>query len=205
MARVKIGQINTYVPTVEHDAKSGVWTVTRTKREVSEEVGKFLRQAAWKIPSTCHGFALNLDGSNWKFQSGLWDRAKEVKDEFHGKHGIRVYASPTVTWDNEEDMWEEIREAITFGVDAMKDSLKSSLATLEKRFTELDATDADGMIVDRVNDVKSRFKKLSFVIASFALSDDFREAEKAVAEVIEAQLVAARRALGKAILARESA
>ena len=205
MARVKIGQINTYVPTVEKDAKSGVWTMTRTRETVDEEVGKFLRQAAWKIPSTLHGFALNLDGSNWKFQSGLWDRAKEIKDEFGGKNGIRIYASPEVTWLNEDEQWAEIQEAITFGVDALKESLKSSLRALEKRFAEMDATDADGMIVDRVNDVKGRLKKISFVIASFALSDDFREAEKGVAEIIETELVAARRVLGRATLKREAA
>lgn len=205
MARVKIGQINTYVPTVECDRKTGIWKMTRSGETVKEEVAKFLRRAGWKIPQTLHGFALNLDGSNWKFQSGLWERAKAIKDEFGGQSGVRIYASPEVTWLNEDEQWAEIHEAVVLGVDALKESLKGSLKALEKRYEEMDPTDADGMIVDRVNDATNRLKKLSFVIASFALSDDFREAEKGVATVIEAQLVDARRALGKEILKKESA
>lgn len=201
--RVKIGQINTYVPTVEHDKASGVWTVTRTGERIDEEVAKFIRRAAWKIPSNCHEFALGLDGSNWKFQSALWERAKAIKDEFGGKHGIRVYASPEVTWLNEDEQWAEINEAIMLGVDACKESLKSSLTVLSKRFDELEATDADGLIVDKVNDAKGRLKRLSFVIASFALSDDFREAEKGIAEIIETQLISARTALGRSYMKRE--
>jgi hypothetical protein len=200
MTRVRIGQINTYVPAVVFDKKTETWFLSRDRKPIEEDVAKFLRRAAWKIPQACHEFALNLDGSNWKFNSGLWDRAKAIKEEFGGKHGIRIYASPTVTWDNDEDQWAEIREAINMAVESIKESLKSSLSNLSKKFGEMEATEADGAIVDRVNEAKNRLKRLSFVIASFALSDDFREAEKGVADVIESQLVLARIELGKACM-----
>lgn len=200
VSRVKIGQINTYVPTVEKCPETGTWFLSRGRRPIDEETAKFLRQAAWKIPHLCSEFAVKLDGSNYKFQSGLWDHAKAIKERFGGKHGIRIYASPTVTWDNEEDQWAEISEAINIAVESIKESLKGSLAALSKRFDEMDPTDADGAIIDRVNEAKNRLKRLSFVIASFALSDDFREAEKGVAEVIESQLVLARIEAGKAFL-----
>lgn len=198
MARVKLGGINTYVPTVEK--RNGKWFLAKSGQEIAEDEARFLKQAGYKIPDALHAFAVHLDGSNWKFASGFWEKAAEIKEKFHGKSGIRVYASPEVTWLNEEEQWEELREAIGRTVDDIKASLSRRMKSLTEDFgkaEELDGMEADGKIVDRINEAKGRLKRLSFIIASLALSDDFREAERGVSEAIESELVLARRELGK--------
>lgn len=195
--RPQVGQINTYVPTVKKEKD----LFFANGRRVDEETASFLKRAAWKIPSAFHEFALHLDGSNWTYQSAFLDRAKAVKDEFDGKHGIRVYLSEKVTWENDAELWRMIQDATTEAVDDIKESLKGSLKTLTARFDELEATDADGLIVDRINEAKGKLKRLSFVMASLALSDDFREGIKGVEEAIEAGLVATRLELGRKLLA----
>lgn len=196
--RPTVGQINTYVPTVRKD---GSRFVVRG-RVVDEETATFLKRAAWKIPSAFHEFALHLDGSNWTYQSAFLDRARAVKEEFDTKHGIKIYLSEKITWENAGELWRMIQDATVEAVDDIKESLKGSLATLTKRFDELECADADGLIVDRINEAKSKLKRLSFVIASLALSDDFREGEKGIEEAIEAGLVATRLELGKKFLVK---
>jgi hypothetical protein len=192
-----VGQINTYVPTVR---KEGTRFFVKG-RAVTEEVATFLKRAAWKIPSSFHEFALHLDGSNWTYQSAFLDRAKAVKDEFDTKHGVKIYLSEKIEWENDGELWRMIQDATVEAVDDIKESLKGSLATLVKRFDELESTDADGLIVDRINEAKGKLKRLSFVMASLALSDDFREGVKGIEEAIEAGLVATRLELGRRFLA----
>jgi hypothetical protein len=197
--RPNVGQLNTYVPSV---LKVGDrWYAGKRRKEVDEETAKLLKQAAWKIPSALHRFAAHLDGSNWVYPMAFDDRAKILKDEFDGKAGINIYVSEKVTWENEAELWRAITNAVAETVDDIKESLKGSLKDLESRFDELDMTDADGLIVDKVRVAKASLKDISFVIASLALSDDFREGEKGVEMAIEAGLVAARTTLGRRHLA----
>jgi len=196
-----VGQLNTYVPSVVK--VDGEWYAGKRRRLVDEETARLLKQAAYQIPAALHGFAAHLDGSNWVYPMAFDDKAKDLKAKFDGRAGINVYVSEKVTWENEAELWRAIENAITETVEDIKDSLKGSLKDLEKRFDDLDATDADGLIVDKTRDARARLKDLSFVIASLALSDDFREGEKGVEIAIESGLVAARVALGRRILARE--
>lgn len=197
--RPTVGQINTYVPTVR---KEGTRSLVKG-RVVDNETATFLKRAAWKIPSSFHEFALHLDGSNWTYQSAFLEKARAVKEEFDQKHGIKIYLSEQITWENSGELWRMIQDATVEAVDDIKESLKGSLKTLTARFDELEATDADGLIVDRINEAKGKLKRLTFVIASLALSDDFREGMKGIEEAIEAGLIATRTELGRKFMKKE--
>lgn len=182
--RVAVGQLNSYIPTAHKDT-------------MRDEQYRFLTQAAWKIPAAMHRFAAHLDGSNWMYPLAFHERAKKIKDEYDGKFGIRIYLSNKVTWDDEEELWRAIRDALNERVQGISQSLKESLTKLSKEFETIDLSEGDGKIIDRVNDAKGKLKDVSFVIASFALTEDFDQAREAVEKMIEVEMERARIELGK--------
>jgi hypothetical protein len=181
--RVDVGQLNSYIPTA--------------KGSMKEEQYRFLSQAAWRIPKTMHRFAVHLDGSNWLYPLAYHERAKKIKEQYDGKYGIRIYLSNKVTWDDEEELWRAIRDAVSERLQGIGDSLRESLQKLSQDFDSIDLSEGDGRIVDRVTEAKKKLKELSFVIASFSITDDFDQAREAVEKVIECELERARIELWK--------
>lgn len=181
--RVSVGQVNYYIPSVLGKAKS--------------DDEKFLLDAARSIPSRLNRFATRLDGSNWIYPIAYHDRVNEIKMEYDGNYGIRIYVSSKISWDNEGELWRAIRDSISERVAEIATSLKESLGRLAKEFSDIEPTEGDSRIVGRVKIAQKRLKEASFVIASFSLSEDFEEARKALEMTIETELEKARIELAK--------
>lgn len=181
--RVSVGQINYYVPS--------------PKAGMAEDVAKFLDRAGWKIPGALRGLGTHLDGSNWYFPTAVYPEVKKVRDEWDSQNGVRFYLTEKVEWEDEDELWRAIRDAISESVQEVGQSLKGSLGRLREKFADIEPQEGDSQIVDRVRDAKAKLEDLAVVIASFALTEDYDQAREAVAKMLEAELVAARTELWK--------
>jgi hypothetical protein len=182
--RVSVGQVNYYIPSV----RGGL---------AKSDDEKFLLDAARSIPSRLNRFATRLDGSNWIYPIAYHDRVNEIKREYDGRCGIRVYVSSKITWDNEGELWRAIRDSISERVAEIATSLKESLGRLSKEFSDIEPAEGDSKIISKVAIAQRRLKEASFVIASFSLTEDFEEARKALEMTIESELEKARIELGR--------
>lgn len=202
---VPIGMVNYNIPSPE----------AAKKRKASEEIVKFLSKATWSIPGAMKAISTQWDGSFYIYAMVNDAEVKKLRDEWHEKQGIRFHVVEDWTSKNPEETAEIVRSCIARSLGEIigqkgeggeePSGLRGSLAKLAKRYTELDSTDADGLIVDRIHDAKKKLEDAMTVAASFALTEDYEEMRKSVAATVEAELELARIECGNAALAKMKA
>lgn len=202
---VPIGMVNYNIPSPE----------AAKKRGAPEELVKTLSKATWSIPGAMKALSTQWDGSFYIYAMVNDAEIKKVRDEWNDKEGIRFHVVEDWTSKNPEETAEIVRGCIARslgeiigspgGAGEEPSGLRGSLAKLQKRYEELDSTDADGLIIDRIHDAKKKLEDAMTVAASFALTEDYEELRKTVAVTIEKELELARLASAKVGLARMKA
>jgi len=203
---VPIGMVNYNIPSPE----------AAKKRNAPEETVKFLSRATWSIPGAMRRVSIPWDGSFYIYAMVNDAEIKKIRDEWNEEKGIRFHVVEDWTSKNPEETAEIVRGCIARSLGDIIGSkgeepgdepsgLRGSLAKLSKRYEELDSTDADGLIVDRIQDAKKKLEDAMVVAASFALTEDYEELRKTVVTTIEAELELARIEVGKVALSRMKA
>lgn len=194
---VPIGMVNYNIPS----------PAAAERRKAPEEVVKFLSRATWSIPGAMKAIATQWDGSFYIYAMVNDPEVKKIRDEWNDEQGIRFHVVEDWTSKNPEETAEIVRSCIARSLGEIIGSkgeggeepsgLRGSLAKLAKRYTELESTDADGLIVDRIQDAKKKLEDAMVVAASFALTEDYEDLRKTVSATIESELELARIEAGK--------
>lgn len=197
---VPIGMVNYNIPSPE----------AAKKRKAAEDLVKFLSKATWSIPGAMKAISTQWDGSFYIYAMVNDAKVKKLRDEWHEKQGIRFHVVEDWTSKNPEETAEIVRSCIARSLGEIighkgeggeePSGLRGSLAKLAKRYTDLEATDADGLIIDRIHDAKKKLEDAMTVAASFALTEEYEEMRKSVAATVEAELELARIEAGKVSL-----
>lgn len=202
---VPIGMVNYNIPSPE----------AAKKRKAAEDTIKLLSKATWSIPGAMRSISTQWDGSFYIYAMVNDPEVKKIRDQWNEKEGIRFHVVEDWTSKNPEETAEIVRSCIARSLGEIIGSkgsegeepsgLRGSLAKLKKRYEELEAGDADGLIVDRIHEAKAKLEDAMVVAASFALTEEYEEMRKTVAATVEAELELARVDAGKVQLERMKA
>jgi hypothetical protein len=202
---VPIGMVNYNIPSPE----------AAKKRKAPEDLVKLLSKATWSIPGAMRSISTQWDGSFYIYAMVNDPEVKKLRDQWNDKHGIRFHVVEDWTSKNPEETAEIVRSCIARSLGEIigqkgeggeePSGLRGSLSKLAKRYEELEATDADGLIVDRIHEAKAKLEDAMVVAASFALTEEYEEMRKSVAATVEAELELARIEAGKSTLAKMKA
>lgn len=194
---VPIGMVNYNIPSPE----------AAKKRKAPEDLVKLLSKATWSIPGAMRSISTQWDGSFYIYPMVNDPAVKKLRDQWHDKNGIRFHVVEDWTSKNPEETAEIVRSCIARSLGEIIGSkgeggeepsgLRGSLAKLAKRFEDLESTDADGLIVDRIHEAKAKLEDAMTVAAAFALTEEYEEMRKSVAATVEAELELARIEAGK--------
>jgi hypothetical protein len=202
---VPIGMVNYNIPSPE----------AAKKRNAPEDQVKTLSKATWSIPGAMRSISTQWDGSFYIYPMVNDPEVKKLKSLWDDKFGIRFHVVEDWTSKNPEETAEIVRACIARSLGEIighkgeggeePTGLRGSLAKLAKRYEDLEATDADGLIIDRIHEAKAKLEDAMTVAAAFALTEEYEEMRKTVAAMVEAELELARIEAGKVSLARMKA
>jgi hypothetical protein len=202
---VPIGMVNYNIPSPE----------AAKKRKAAEDTIKLLSKATWSIPGAMRSISTQWDGSFYIYAMVNDPEVKKIRDQWNEKEGIRFHVVEDWSSKNPEETAEIVRSCIARSLGEIigqkgeggeePSGLRGSLAKLKKRYEELEAGDADGLIVDRIHEAKAKLEDAMVVAASFALTEEYEEMRKTVAATVEAELELARVDAGKVQLERMKA
>lgn len=194
---VPIGMVNYNIPSPE----------AAKKRKAPEDLVKLLSKATWSIPGAMRSISTQWDGSFYIYPMVNDPKIKKLRDQWHDQHGIRFHVVEDWTSKNPEETAEIVRSCIARSLGEIigqkgeggeePSGLRGSLAKLAKRFEDLESTDADGLIIDRIHEAKAKLEDAMTVAAAFALTEEYEEMRKSVAATVEAELELARIEAGK--------
>lgn len=202
---VPIGMVNYNIPSPE----------AAKKRKAAEDTIKLLSKATWSIPGAMRSISTQWDGSFYIYPMVNDPEIKKLRDKWNDQHGIRFHVVEDWTSKNPEETAEIVRGCIARSLGEIighkgeggeePTGLRGSLAKLAKRYADLESSDADGLIVDRIHEAKAKLEDAMTVAAAFALTEEYEEMRKSVAATVEAELELARIEAGKVSLARMQA
>lgn len=199
---VPIGMVNYNIPSPE----------AAKKRFAKEETIKLLSKATWSIPGAMRAISTQWDGSFYIYPMVNHAQVEKLRAIWNEKEGIRFHVVEDWTSKNPEETAEIVRSCIARSLGEIIGSkgeggeeasgLRGSLMKLAKRYEDLESTDADGLIVDRIQEAKAKLEDAMTVAAAFALTEDYEEMRKSVAATVEAELELARIEAGKVAMKR---
>lgn len=194
---VPIGMVNYNIPSPE----------AAKKRKAAEETIKTLSKATWSIPGAMRAISTQWDGSFYIYPMVNHAAVEKLRTLWDEKEGIRFHVVEDWTSKNPEETAEIVRSCIARSLGEIigqkgeggeePSGLRGSLSKLQKRYEELESTDADGLIVDRIHEAKAKLEDAMTVAAAFALTEEYEEMRKSVAATVEAELELARIEAGR--------
>jgi len=195
---VPVGLVNYYIPSP---------AVAKAKN-APESLIADLSRAVWHVPKALHRIATHWDGSFKIFPTALYAEVLKIAREYdvdpktgEGRSGIRIHIVEEWVTKDPEQTAIIVRGCIARSLHSIigsveeESGLRGSLAKLIKKFDAMEATEADGSIIDRINDSKRKLEDAMTVAAAFALTEEYSDLRAVVTTTIEAELEAARTVL----------